>query len=61
MSLTFIDTSGLPKTATAGHGEVTVIVANRFVVLASGRRVPGIDTVRRAVTAIDLAKLGKVK
>ena len=44
-----------------GHGEVTVIVANRFVVLASGRRVPGIDTVRRAVTAIDLAKLGRVK
>jgi hypothetical protein len=26
MSLTFIDTSGLPKTATAGHGEVTEVL-----------------------------------
>jgi hypothetical protein len=44
-----------------GHGEVTVIVANRFVVRASGRRVPGIDAIRRAVAAIDLRKLAALK
>ena len=44
-----------------GHGEVTVIIANRFVVQASGRRVPGIDAVRKAVTAIDLRKLAALK
>lgn len=45
----------------AGHGEVTVIVGDRFVVQASARRVPGIDPVRRAVTAIDLTKLARLK
>jgi quercetin dioxygenase-like cupin family protein len=28
MSLTFIDTNALPKTATAGHGEVTEVLNN---------------------------------
>jgi hypothetical protein len=43
------------------HGEVTVIVANRFVVQASGRRVPGIEPVRRAIAAVDLRKLATIK
>ena len=41
----------------ANRGEVTVIVANRFVVQATGRRVSGIDLVKKAVETIDLAKL----
>jgi hypothetical protein len=45
----------------AGHGEVTVIVASRFVVHASGRRVPGIEAVRKAVTAIDLKRLATLR
>jgi hypothetical protein len=45
----------------ANRGEVTVIVANRFVVQATGRRVGGIGAVKKAVEAIDLAKLGTMK
>ena len=43
------------------RGEVTVIVANRFVVQAKGRRVPSIDSVKKAVEAIDLKKLATLK
>jgi hypothetical protein len=45
----------------SNRGEVTVIVANRFVVQATGRRVEGIDPVKKAVEAIDLAKLATMK
>jgi hypothetical protein len=45
----------------ANRGEVTVIVANRFVVQAKGRRVPSVDSVKKAVETIDLAKLARLK
>jgi hypothetical protein len=45
----------------AQRGEVTVIVANRFVVQAKGRRVPSVDPVKKAVETIDLAKLATLK
>ena len=45
----------------AKRGEVTVIVANRFVVQAKGRRVASIDSVKKAVETIDLAKLATLK
>jgi hypothetical protein len=43
------------------HGEVIVIVANRFVVQASGRRVAGIEPVRRAIAAVDLRRLATLR
>ena len=45
----------------ANRGEVTVIVANRFVVQATGRRVANINPVKKAVETIDLAKLATLK
>ena len=45
----------------ANRGEVTVIVANRFVVQAKGRRVASVDLVKKAVETIDLAKLATLK
>jgi hypothetical protein len=45
----------------AKRGEVTVIVANRFVVQAKGRRVPSVDPVKKAIETIDLAKLATLK
>ncbi|HEY7475844.1 MAG TPA: hypothetical protein VH679_12580 [Vicinamibacterales bacterium] len=45
----------------AGKGEATVIVANRFVVQATGRRVASIDAVKKALETVDLAKLATLK
>jgi hypothetical protein len=45
----------------AQKGEVTVIVANRFVVQATGRHVASIDPVKKALESVDLAKLATVK
>lgn len=45
----------------AKRGEVTVIVANRFVVQAKGRRVASVDSVKKAIETIDLAKLATLK
>ncbi len=45
----------------ANRGEVTVIVANRFVVQATGRRVANINPVKKAVETIDLVKLATLK
>jgi len=45
----------------ANRGEVTVIVANRFVVQAKGRRVASVDPVKKAIETIDLAKLATLK
>ena len=45
----------------SNHGEVTVIVGNRFVVQANGRRVSNIDPVRKAIETIDLTKLATLK
>jgi hypothetical protein len=42
-------------------GEVTVVVANRFLVQAQGRSVDSIDPVRALVQAVDLAKLAALK
>ena len=42
-------------------GEVTVVVANRFIVQADGNNVENIDVVRKAVTAVDLNKLAGMK
>ena len=57
--------SGLPgfeKWQHAGKdGEVTVVVANRFIVNADGNNVENIDIVRKAVQAVDLSKLAGMK
>jgi hypothetical protein len=44
-----------------GHGDVTAVVANRFLVQASGRRVADIEPVRRAIAAVDLRTLATLK
>ena len=38
-----------------------MIVANRFVVQAKGRRVASVDSVKKAIETIDLAKLATLK
>lgn len=43
------------------EGEVTVVVANRFVITASGDNVDTLEPVRSLVKAIDLAKLAALK
>ena len=43
------------------RGEVTVLVANRFTIKASGDDVPSIDVVRRAAEAVDIGKLAALK
>jgi hypothetical protein len=45
----------------AKDGEVTVLVAGRFVVDARGTSVPNIESVRSVVQAIDFAKLAALK
>jgi hypothetical protein len=45
----------------AKDGEVTVVVARRFVVNARGTLVPNIEAVRAVVQQIDLAKLAALK
>lgn len=42
-------------------GEVTVVIAQRFVVNAKGSNVPNIDVVRSLVQAVDLTKLAALK
>jgi hypothetical protein len=43
------------------EAEVTVVVANRFIVTAKGRNVDNVDAVRPLVQAIDLGKLAALK
>jgi hypothetical protein len=43
------------------RGEVTVVVANRFIVQATGRNVDDIGPVRSLVKSVDLARLGSLK
>jgi hypothetical protein len=43
------------------HGEVTVVVANRFIVKASGNDMPTIDTLKSAIQAVDLGRLAALK
>mgnify|MGYP003383265759 CR=1 FL=1 len=43
------------------HGEVTAVVAARFIVHATGHDVEAIDSVRAAVQAVDLARLATLK
>ena len=43
------------------RGEVTAVVANRFIVKATGHQVDNIEAVRGAVEAVDLAKLASLK
>jgi hypothetical protein len=43
------------------RGEVTVVVANRFVVQATGRDVDDLGVVRQIVDAVDLSKLETLK
>jgi hypothetical protein len=45
----------------AREAEVTVVVAHRFVVTASGDNVDSLEPVRSLVKAIDLAKLAALK
>ena len=45
----------------AGRGEVTALVASRFVVKAIGHDVSSIDPVRSVVEAIDFPKLAAIK
>jgi Probable lipoprotein LpqN len=43
------------------HGEVTLVVANRFVVQGEGSDLDSIESVRAIVSQVDLAKLAAVK
>jgi hypothetical protein len=43
------------------RAEVTALVAGRFIVQATGHGVENLDAVRKAVEAVDLAKLGTIK
>lgn len=43
------------------NGEVTVLVANRFLVNAKGRSVDNIEAVRAVVQAVDFSKLAALK
>jgi hypothetical protein len=45
----------------AHRGEVTVVIANRFIVQATGRDVDDIGPVRTLVKAVDLARLAALK
>ncbi|HYN10193.1 MAG TPA: hypothetical protein VES67_22595 [Vicinamibacterales bacterium] len=45
----------------SSKAEVTVIVANRFVVQATGHRMASIDPVKKALETVDLAKLATLK
>lgn len=44
-----------------GHGEMNLLVGNRFVVSAKGNNLPSNDPVKQLVQAVDLAKLGGLK
>lgn len=48
-------------TDSARRGEVTVVVANRFIVQATGRNVEDIGPVRSLVKTVDLGKLAVLK
>lgn len=43
------------------RGEVTAVVANRFIVHATGHNVDAIDSVRATVQAVDFARLANLK
>ncbi len=43
------------------RGEVTALVAGRYIVAATGHGVDNLDVVRKAVEAVDLGKLGALK
>lgn len=43
------------------HAEITVLVNNRFIVHGEGHDVADIDTVKKVVSAVDVAKLGALK
>jgi hypothetical protein len=43
------------------QAEVTVVVANRFLIVAKGRDVENVDPVRKLVEAIDIGKLATLK
>lgn len=47
--------------AESKHGEVTAVVANRFIVKADGRDVQDLAPVRQLVEAVDLSKLAGLK
>jgi hypothetical protein len=44
-----------------GHGEVHLLVANRFIVHASGSRLESADVARQLVQAVNLQKLASLK
>ena len=46
---------------TGRTADVTVVVANRFVVRGKGREVASVDPVKALVQAVNLAQLGKIK
>ena len=48
-------------TNSARRGEVTVVVANRFIVQATGRNVDDMAPVRSLVKSVDLARLASLK
>jgi hypothetical protein len=45
----------------ARNGYISVLVAERFVVKVTGEYVPNVDTIRKAVEAVDLEKLAALK
>jgi hypothetical protein len=48
-------------TSTSKRGVVTALVGGRFIATVTGEGVPDIETVRKAVEAIDLKKLAALK
>ena len=61
-AMTLAGSPGFEKGRKQGNdGEVTVVVANRFVVSADGNNVENIDVLKKAVQAVDLAKLAAMK
>jgi hypothetical protein len=43
------------------RGEVTAVIANRFIVKGTGHQVDSLDTVRSVVESVDLGKLASLK
>ena len=62
---TAVTLSGSPAsetwTASARRGEVTVLVARRFIVTATGRAVAGLDPVRAAVRGVNVSRLAGLR
>ena len=60
-AMTLGGSPGFEKWNNDKHGEVTVVVANRFMVEGNGSGVDNIDAIRSFVSQVDLGKLAATK